>query len=255
MHHAIQTSDGSDRDDLEQFYRTIGVPSPPGTGIIRRVETDLEEDDGDSEYVNLYDMASDYGRSSLDQPINETLSLVWDLPFGIGRTFGNSIPRALDTALGGWQMTAINTATSGQPVNLTYSPSAAYTLSPLLVQRPNVSGNPINPSSKWIKTATALDDYLSSTNVTTPTNPAQAYGNAGRNSLRDMTFNELDLGLHKAFRLWSEKSNLDIRGEAFNLFNHVNYEAPNSSSNSSSFGSITSFFPPRQLQVAAKLSF
>ncbi len=215
----------------------------------------LDTPNGDNSRVNLANLPGERGQSAYNQPINETLSLVYDLPFGIGRTFGNTMPRALDTVLGGWQMTAINTATSGQPVNLYYSPSAAFTLSPLLVQRPNVSGNPINPSSKWIKTATALDDYLSSTNVTTPTDAAHPYGNAGRNSLRDMTFNQLDLGLHKGFHLWNEKSLLDIRGEAFNVFNHVNYQAPTSSSNSSSFGAITSFFPPRQLQVAAKLSF
>lgn len=215
----------------------------------------LDTPNGDNSRVNLANLNGERGQSAYNQPINETLSLVWDLPFGSGRQFGNTMLRALDTVLGGWQMTAINTDTSGQPVNLYYSPSAAFTLSPLLVQRPNVSGNPISPSSKWTKTSTALNNYLNSATVTTPTNAAQAYGNAGRNSLRDMTFNQLDLGLHKGFHLWNEKSLLDVRGEAFNLFNHVNYEAPNSSSNSSSFGSITSFFPPRQLQVAAKLSF
>ncbi len=158
-------------------------------------------------------------------------------------------------ALGNWQLTAINTATSGQPVNLIYSESAAYDVSDLLNYRPNVSGNPINPSSARVKTATALTGFLNSTNVTLPTDVSHPYGNAGRNSLRDLPFNELDLGLHKGFRLWSEKSLLDIRGEAFNIFNHVNYMAPDSNRSDGGFGSITSFFPPRQLQVAAKISF
>jgi hypothetical protein len=91
--------------------------------------------------------------------------------------------------------------------------------------------------------------------VSVPTDASQPYGNAGRNSLRDYSFNELDLGLHKGFRLWSESSLLDIRGEAFNLLNHVNYTAPDSNRSDGAFGSITGFFPPRQLQVAAKLIF
>ena len=165
------------------------------------------------------------------------------------------MPRALDMAVGGWQLTAINSDTSGQPVNLIYSPSAAYQLSPLLNQRPNVSGKPINPKSAWIKTGSALNGYLSTTNVTLPSNPSQAYGNAGRNSLRDMTFNQFDLGLHKSFHLWSEHSSFDLRGEAFNVLNKVNYMAPTSNRSSGSFGSITSSFPPRQLQVAGKLTF
>jgi hypothetical protein len=37
--------------------------------------------------------------------------------------------------------------------------------------------------------------------------------------------------------------------------NHVNYGAPDSNRTDGSFGSITSFFPPRQLRVAAKLIF
>jgi hypothetical protein len=48
---------------------------------------------------------------------------------------------------------------------------------------------------------------------------------------------------------------LNIRGEVFNLLNHVNYGAPDSNRADGSFGSITWFFPPRQLQVAARLIF
>jgi hypothetical protein len=70
-----------------------------------------------------------------------------------------------------------------------------------------------------------------------------------------MTFNQLDLGLHKSFRLWNDRSSFELRGEAFNLFNHVNYAAPTSNASSGSFGSITSNFPPRQLQVAGKFNF
>ena len=98
-------------------------------------------------------------------------------PFGNGRRFASHMPRAVDTALGGWQLTAINTDTSGQPVNLTYSPAAAYQLSPLLSQRPNVSGKPINPSSSWVKTSSALNGYLSTTNVTLPGDPSNGFEN------------------------------------------------------------------------------
>jgi hypothetical protein len=215
----------------------------------------LDTPNGDNSRVNLANLAGERGQSAYNQPINETLSVVWDLPIGKGRYFANKISGALDRVIGGWQMTAINTDTSGAPVNLYYSPAAALTLSSLLVQRPNVSGNPINPRSKWVKTGTSLTGYLSSTNVTNPTDASQPYGNAGRNSLRDMSFNQLDLGLHKSFRLWNERSNFDLRGEAFNALNKVNYGAPTSSRSSGSFGAITSAFPPRQLQVAAKLSF
>jgi hypothetical protein len=215
----------------------------------------LDTPNGDNSRVNLANLPGERGQSAYNQPINETLSVVWDLPFGSGRHFATRMPRALDIALGGWQLTAINSDTSGQPFNLTYSPSAAFQLSPLLTQRPNSSPNPINPKNAWVKTASALNGYLSSTAVTLPSDPSHPYGTAGRNSVRDMTFNQFDLGLHKSFRLWNEHSSFDLRGEAFNVLNKVNYMAPNSNRSSGSFGSITSSFPPRQLQVAGKLSF
>jgi len=215
----------------------------------------LDTPNNDTSRVNLANLNGERGQSAYNQPLNNTLSVVWELPVGRGRRFASTMPRALDTALGGWELTGINTNTSGQPVNLIYSPAAAYQLSPLLNQRPNVSGNPMNPKGSWVKTSTALTGYLSTANVTNPTDPSQPYGNAGRNSFRDMTFNQLDLGVHKSFRLWNEHSAFDLRGEAFNVLNKVNYMAPNSNRSSGSFGSITSAFPPRQLQVAGKLSF
>jgi Carboxypeptidase regulatory-like domain/TonB-dependent Receptor Plug Domain/TonB dependent receptor len=215
----------------------------------------LDTPNGDNSRVNLANLRGETGESAYDQPLNDTLTVVCDLPYGRGRHFGASAPRALQMALGDWQISATNIATSGQPVNLTYSESAAFDVSDLLAYRPNVSGNPVTPSSKRIKTATSISNFLNADAVSVPTDASQPYGNAGRNSLRDYSFNELDLGLHKGFRLWNETSLLDIRGEAFNLLNHVNYTNPDSNRSDGSFGSITGFFPPRQLQVAAKLVF
>lgn len=215
----------------------------------------LDTPNGDNSRVNLANLSGERGESAYDQPINDTLTVVWDLPYGHGRHFGSSAPTALQTLLGDWQISAINTATSGQPVNLTYSESAAFDVSDLLAYRPNVSGNPVSPSSLRIKTSTALTNFLNPSTVSVPTDVTKPYGNAGRNSLRDMSFNQLDFGLHKAFRLWSESSRFDLRGEAFNVLNHVNYMAPDSNRSDGGFGSITSAFPPRQWQVAGKLIF
>ena len=215
----------------------------------------LDTPNNDNSRVNLANLAGERGQSAYNQPINETLSAVWDLPVGRGRMWLNHSSRATDMVLGGWQLTAIDTNTSGQPVNLVYSPSATYQLSPLLNQRPFQNGPALMPRSKWVKTNTAVTGVLSTTNVTLPTNPSQAYGNASRNSFRSSTFNQVDLGLHKSFALWKDGVYFDLRGEAFNVLNHVNYAAPNSNRSSGSYGQITSAFPPRQLQVAGKFTF
>ncbi len=214
----------------------------------------LDTPNNDNSRVNLANLAGERGESAYDQPLNDTLTMVWDLPFGAGHRWGGSSPLPMRSLLGNWQITAVNTVSSGQPVNLIYSISAAATVSSLLNYRPNVSGNPVTKQGQRVKTPTSVTNYLSSANVSIP-DAAHPYGNAGRNSVRGYPFYQLDLGLHRGFRLWSETSMLDIRGEAFNALNQVNYQAPDSNRSNGSFGNITGYFPPRQLQVAAKFIF
>ena len=170
----------------------------------------LDTPNGDNSRVNLANLRGEIAESAYDQPLNDTLTVVWDLPYGRGRHFGATASHPIQMALGDWQISATNIATSGQPVNLVYSEPAAFDVSDLLAYRPNVSGNPVTPSSLRQKTATSIPNFLNSSTVTIPTDPSHPYGNAGRNSLRDYSFNELDLGLHKGFRLWNESSLLDI---------------------------------------------
>ncbi len=223
--------------------------------VIDNASGHLDAPNGDNSNVNLANLRGDVGQSAYNQPLNDTLTVIWDLPYGHGRMFGASSGRILQSMLGGWQISAINTATSGIPFNLTYTPAAQFEITDLLSQRPNVTGNPVTQASQRIKTGTSISNYLNSINVSVPTDVSQPYGNAGRNSLRGPTFNQLTLGVHKAFPLWNDFSNLDLRAEAFNTLNHVNYNAPDSNRSDSGFGAITSSAPARQLQLAMKVIF
>jgi hypothetical protein len=106
-----------------------------------------------------------------------------------------------------------------------------------------------------VKTNSSLNNYLSTSAVTLPTDVSKPYGNMGRNAIRDNAFYQLNTGLHKVFALWNEASNLDFRAEAFNALNAVNYQNPTSDRASGSYGNITGYFPPRQIQLALKLNF
>jgi hypothetical protein len=218
----------------------------------------LEEDDGDSEYVNLYNIAGDRGRSSLDQPINETLAITYDLPYGRGRQFGSDASYFLQLVAGGWQTSVINQYTSGLPVNLTYTASTAQEVDSSLLSsyyRANVSGNPELPSSAQVKTPTYLS-YLNPATVTAPTADNLPFGNAGRNIARAPNYDTLDLSVHKRIPLWSEASGLEFRVDSFNTLNRVNYMAPSDSDASdAAFGQITTAYPARELQGALKLIF
>lgn len=221
----------------------------------------LETSTGDNSRVNYANPSRDYGPGGYDQPLADTLSVVYDLPYGHGRKWGGSTGRLTNTVLGGWQVTLINTMTSGMPINVSYSLSSSSSLyvSDIVTYRPNnpTNGRILGPSSGRVKTATSLNNYLISTNLANPT--TYPWGNVSRNSLRSDAFYQADLGLHKAFPLWSDSSNFDFRAEAFNVLNKVNY-LPAGNSNfsnfgNSSFGQVTSNFPARQLQLAAKIIF
>jgi hypothetical protein len=245
----------------------------------------LETSNGDNSRVNFANPRNDYGPSGYDQPLADTTSIVYDLPYGHGRHFGKNSNFAMNELLGGWQLTTINTMTSGLPFNLNYSTSSSSGTLPLAplngaaplpisflftsdlaTLRPqHISGTELKlQPSERVKKATSLSYLPSTTNngVLAYDYPSYSlygntsgYGNVSRNSGRSYAFYQTDLGLHKAFALWREGANLDFRAEAFNVLNKVNYQAPDSNISDGGFGTITSNYPPRQLQLALKLIF
>ena len=103
-----------------------------------------------------------------------------------------------------------------------------------------------------------MKGFLDNTYLAIPTVGAgntSPYGNISRNKFRSFAYFNTDFGLHKAFNLWSESSQLDFRAEAFNVLNQVDYQAPDGNISNGSFGTITNAYPARQLQLAAKMIF
>jgi hypothetical protein len=232
---------------------------------------DLEANNGDGAIVNIANIAGDRGPSGYNQPLNDTTSFIADLPFGAGHRWGSGAPKWEQQALGGWQLTGINSVTSGVPLNLTYTAnsnqvvstaSSAYSLRPNLVSTPHaVYGH------SFIKTNSAVNGYLNLAAVSAPPG-SQLFGNAGRNILRGPAFGQFDLSAHKTFALLKEGQTLEFRIEAFNVLNATNYISPNTSigtvgatgvlSPNASFGTFsgsTSVFPSRQVQAALRLAF
>jgi len=209
----------------------------------------LETANGDNSRVNMADLDSEFGISGYNQPLNNTTTVVWELPFGRDRRFANNMNAAAEALLGGWRMTAINTMTSGVPVNLTYGPAANFSVSGAPTYRPNVSGD------IYAADPTALA-YFNPANVTIPTDSTRPFGNAPRNAARGPAIYTLDMGLHKTFNLPRSQTGFEFRLEVFNLFNRTNFGAPNGNRSSTAFGTITSLATtPRQLQLGVKVNF
>jgi hypothetical protein len=230
---------------------------------INNSSADLEAPSGDGAVVNIANIRGDRGPSGYNQPYNDTLSIVADLPFGHGHAFLPNLNRWQQGAIGGWQLTAINVVNSGLPINVSYnvnSSAAVTTISSSYPVRPTqIGSNAAGYGSTHSKTNSGYGGYLNSANYSVP-NASVLFGNTGRESLRGPAFGQLDLGLHKKFELDRESHTLEFRIEAFNILNATNYEIPDSNisdgANFGLFGSgLNSVLPSRQVQGALRLAF
>jgi hypothetical protein len=209
----------------------------------------LETANGDNSRVNFRHLDAEWGLSGYNQPLNNTTTLVWALPFGRDRRWAKDLSPIVEGLVGGWRFTAINTMTSGLPVNLTYSPSSTFQVSGAPTYRPNLNGDPYAADP-------TVDRYLNSDTVTVPTDRTQPFGNAPRNVAKGPAIFSLDLGLHKDVGLGAGDRRLEFRIEAFNALNRTNLGAPNGNRSSTDFGTIrTLAIPARQLQLGVKVYF
>jgi len=204
---------------------------------------------------NIYNVQADRGISANNRPLINVTSVVWSLPVGRNHWLGGNMNRAWNTVLGGWQMTDIFQARSGDPLTFAYSPDTDTQVSPLITisgrnsYRPNQSG-PAVASNKSYK------GYFNTANFSTP-EPYAPFGTSPRNAVRGYAFWQLDTGLTKDFALIG-RAHLQFRAEAFNITNKTNFGEPNTLYNgasSTTFGVITSTLPSRELQVAGKIVF
>ena len=161
----------------------------------------------------------------------------------------------VDYAIGGWSLSGVTTFYSGLP----FTPNLNG-----LSNRPNQgpggrpdkgSGDPYSSDQNrdhWLNTN--ADGSLSSAFAIPAAN---TFGNFGFNTLRGPIFINQDLSTSKNFRL-NERFRMQLRGEAYNLFNHANLGLPNTNVNGNNPGQITGLaygYQMRRLQFALRLDF
>ena len=188
---------------------------------------------------------------------NSTTSFVIDLPFGQGRKDMNNASAFAEAVLGGWMLAGINTVAPGETVTLTYMPTTAQVVSGIQQDfrgannyRPNVNGDPLVPEGER-----NINNWLSRTTVTVPTDNSQPFGNAPRNSIRGPLPWTVDMVLSKRFNMPWRNGSFEFRGEFFNLLNRTNFRAPNGNRTAGAYGTITATYDPRIIQFGFKASF
>jgi hypothetical protein len=160
-----------------------------------------------------------YGSSDFDIRHLITASGVWQVPFGRGRHFGNSMNKAMDAVVGGWQLTGILRYNSGLPE--TTSPYDDSRWATIWNGQADVTPTaPISACSSRTGTPKLLGGCDLKTIYDSFRN---AYpGETGpRNWLRLPGYVNADMGLGKSFTMpWSEKQTLQLRWEVFNVANY-----------------------------------
>jgi Carboxypeptidase regulatory-like domain len=170
-------------------------------------------------FQNFHDPGSNYAPSNFDIRDALKTSLVYQLPFGKGRTYLNS-NRLLDTAIGGWQVSVISINQSGNPFTVTYDgPNNSYS------QAGSWYPNVLRPAQNGPK---SLQQWYDPTAYAVAANGT--FGDSRRNSLRAHGIDTQNASLGKTFH-FAEGIALQFRADASNVFNHPNFDAPDGNFN------------------------
>jgi hypothetical protein len=144
---------------------------------------------------------------------------------------------------GNWQLSPIFAAHTGTSFTVTTGVDNALT--GIGGQRPNLVGNPSCGTQ-------TIGCYMRLAAFASPA--AGTLGNLGYDNLVGPGYFDVDLALSRRFAI-RERQHIEIRAEAFNIQNKVNFLNPTATMNSSNFGKIQTDVSPRITQFAVKYVF
>jgi outer membrane receptor protein involved in Fe transport len=216
-----------------------------------------------------------FDRASADFDVRHRLVIsgLWQLPWDKPFRGGNSFMRRL---LEGWELSGIATYQTGTPFTIFNDNGTSLQGNGL--DRANIVGpiqyfNPRNlqsftapasgvgpgscigsssPGNYWFNPM-AFDCGGVPSDAAAILSGA-AYGDSGRNSVRGPGIDNYDLAIEKHIK-FTERTNLEIRSEFFNAFNHAEFLNPDANGFSGTFGQITQARDPRIIQFAMKFQF
>jgi hypothetical protein len=206
--------------------------------------------------LNSYDVDAEYASSINEQPHRLNFALTGELPFGRNKQH-LSEPGIARVLFGGWAVTGVGYFQSGFPVAIVQASNTTNLFS--RVQRPNLTGtSPItdgSTDSHYDPSCSCINNWFNPAAWTTA--PAFTFGNSPRTDSRMRTpfKTQTDVAIQKSEPVGGSKQ-IMVRFEIINLFNNAQFNGPNTSFGSSSFGTIngTRGFP-RLLQLMVRFAF
>ena len=170
----------------------------------------VSEDSARNVLMTSTNPALDRGPSDFDVHHQLNGFVIYELPSPFSTGLGNKLFRS-------WSVGSIVNLRSAKPVNVVYMFPTSFGFAyfrpdvvagePLYIPDPAVAGGrSINP-----------DAFIAPLDL--------QQGSLGRNSLRGFPVYQIDLGLRRRFN-FTESFGLQFQADAFNLFNHPNFEDP-----------------------------
>ncbi len=208
---------------------------------------DDSSDRGDGGFVDVFNPRQNRASSNFDQRHILNFGYVWDLPFFKGKGLRN-------TLLGGWQYSGIMDINTGTPFGVVVDADNAGVSNGVgtSARADRIS----NPRAGIVQPPPSTDFGPTFYNAAAFAAPqGLTFGNSGRNSLRNPRQTSFDMALFKRFA-FGEARAFEFRAEAFNVFNHTEWNGIASNTlDSTGFLATNGTHLPRILQFGAKLIF
>ncbi len=167
-------------------------------------------------------------------------------------SFGAELPTpenmgtVLKHVIGGWQVNGIVQTQTGFPLSVTNSQLDIR----FLTNRPDATCDPNadapHTTDQWFNTSCFVVRPLAQT--------GERPGDAGRDTIRGPGFSSTDLSLFKNVDFGGGRR-VQLRIEAFNLFNQARFNNPSGAINTANFGRITAAADGRVMQLGIKYLF
>jgi hypothetical protein len=162
---------------------------------------------------------------SVDIPTHRwNTNWIYELPFGRGKKFASGVSRWANLAVGGWAISGIYSAQSGQfltphwtgpdPVGIAYTESdpADVTIRPDILRNPNLP-----------KDQRSIYRWFDPSAFAPP--PEGRFGTSAKGVIKGPGVNVWHMGFHKDF-IFHEQKRLRWEMTATNIFNHPNWSNP-----------------------------
>ncbi|MCL4850553.1 MAG: hypothetical protein KJZ78_04140, partial [Bryobacteraceae bacterium] len=181
--------------------------------------------------------------SPMDRTHSLSFSGIWELPLGQGRHFLSAAPPVIRQIVSGWQVGAIWLAMSGTPLSFGN-----------VIFNGDIKNIPLPENERTYYRAFNTEAGFDRNSSNQLANNLRTFP-LRFSGIRSDGYTTWDLSLIKQTRL-TEKTSMQLRAEFLNAFNHPNFQIPNTSPVSSTFGRVpgeNSF--PREIQLALKFLF